>query len=106
MPKKERATRSRKKQSEQKASTDWARIDATTDDDIERDVADDSDAAPIFTEEMFASAQWVEPQIKSPISFRVDPDVLAFFKRQGPRSQTRMNAVLRAFMEGSRPTRK
>jgi uncharacterized protein (DUF4415 family) len=40
----------------------------------------------------------VVPPIKQPISFRVDPDVLDFFKQQGPRYQTRMNAVLRAYM--------
>ena len=38
------------------------------------------------------------PQPKQAISFRVDPDVLGFFKEQGPRYQTRMNAVLRAYM--------
>jgi uncharacterized protein (DUF4415 family) len=36
---------------------------------------------------------------KTPISLRVDPEVLEFFKAQGPRYQTRMNAVLRAYME-------
>jgi len=35
---------------------------------------------------------------KHPISFRVDSDVLQFFKERGPRYQTRMNAVLRAYM--------
>ena len=38
------------------------------------------------------------PEPKQPISFRVDPDVLDFFREQGPRYQTRMNAVLRAYM--------
>lgn len=50
------------------------------------------------------SVDWVRaarisvPEPKQPISFRVDPDVLDFFKEQGPRYQTRMNAVLRAYM--------
>ena len=38
---------------------------------------------------------------KSSISLRVDSDVLAWFKRQGPGYQTRMNAVLRAFKDAS-----
>ncbi len=38
------------------------------------------------------------PEPKQPISFRVDPDVLDFFRELGPRYQTRMNAVLRAYM--------
>ena len=40
----------------------------------------------------------IPEQPKQPISFRVDPDVLDFFKAEGPRYQTRMNAVLRAYM--------
>lgn len=40
---------------------------------------------------------------KRPISLRVDADVLEWFREQGPRYQTRMNAVLRAFMAASRP---
>ena len=35
---------------------------------------------------------------KQAISLRVDEDVLAWFKRHGPKYQTRMNAVLRAYM--------
>jgi uncharacterized protein (DUF4415 family) len=38
---------------------------------------------------------------KSAISLRVDPEVLDWFKMQGPGYQTRMNAVLRAYMEAS-----
>jgi uncharacterized protein (DUF4415 family) len=38
---------------------------------------------------------------KTSISLRMDADVLAWFKRQGPGYQTRMNAVLRAFKEAS-----
>ena len=39
---------------------------------------------------------------KAPISLRVDPEVLEWFKLQGPGYQTRINAVLRAYMEASR----
>ena len=38
---------------------------------------------------------------KAPISLRVDPEVLDWFKAQGPGYQTRINAVLRAFMEAA-----
>ena len=44
------------------------------------------------------SAVVVEPVAKQPISLRVDEDVLQWFKKQGPRYQSRMNAVLRSFM--------
>ncbi len=49
-------------------------------------------------EDFWASAQIVEPVAKQPISLRVDADVLDWFKAQGPRYQSRINAVLRSFM--------
>jgi uncharacterized protein (DUF4415 family) len=36
------------------------------------------------------------------LSLRIDHDVLEWFRAQGPGYQTRMNAVLRAYMEHSR----
>jgi uncharacterized protein (DUF4415 family) len=38
---------------------------------------------------------------KSLVSLRVDQDVLAWFKAQGPGYQTRINSVLRAFRDAS-----
>lgn len=78
--------------------TDFARLDATTDEDIARQIAEDPDTAPEFTEAMMENAEWVMPAKKIPISFRVDPDVLAHFQEKGPGYQSRMNAVLRSFM--------
>lgn len=40
-----------------------------------------------------------EQSRKKLISLRVDPEVLDFFKAQGPGYQTRMNAVLTAYMQ-------
>lgn len=46
---------------------------------------------------------WVEaPVPKRAISLRVDADVLGWFRAGGPRYQTRMNAVLRSYMERMR----
>jgi len=44
------------------------------------------------------SAVVVEPVSKQAISLRVDADVLEWFRAQGPRYQSRMNAVLRSYM--------
>lgn len=41
----------------------------------------------------------VIPVAKVPISLRVDADVLQFFRKSGPRYQSRINAVLRSYME-------
>ena len=39
------------------------------------------------------------PQPKQAISLRIDQDILAWFRERGPGYQTRMNAVLRAFVD-------
>ena len=77
--------------------TDWAKVDALTDEDIARAVADDPDAAPLDLD--WSKAVLVYPKLKSTISIRIDPDILKFFKSRGRGYQTRMNAVLRAYME-------
>jgi putative transcriptional regulator len=41
--------------------TDWARVDALTDEDIARAVADDPDAAPLLTDEQPARMRMVWP---------------------------------------------
>ena len=45
------------------------------------------------------SAELVPAVVKEAISLRVDLDVLMWFRTQGPRYQSRMNAVLRAYMQ-------
>jgi len=52
--------------------------------------------------EFWADATLVHPVAKQPISLRLDADVLDWFKKQGPRYQSRMNAVLRAYMSAVR----
>ncbi|MCK1337900.1 BrnA antitoxin family protein [Bradyrhizobium sp. 38] len=80
-----------------KGKTDWARVDALTDEDIAKAVANDPDAAPIDID--WSDAVLVIPPKKKAISIRVDEDVLDFFKRDGEGYQRRMNAVLRSYME-------
>lgn len=45
------------------------------------------------------------PQAKQAISLRIDQDVLEWFRGGGAGYQTRMNAVLRAFVESQRGKR-
>jgi uncharacterized protein (DUF4415 family) len=77
--------------------TDWAAVDALTDEDIEKAIAEDPDAAPILDEEWFKRAVVVIPA-KTATSIRLDGDVIDWFKSQGKGWQTRMNAVLRAYV--------
>jgi len=68
----------------------------------ESDVIRDADAPP-WTPEMFARAvarQGLKPvPRKALLSLRIDADVIAWFRKQGPGYQSRMNALLRAYME-------
>ncbi|HEV3109946.1 MAG TPA: BrnA antitoxin family protein [Candidatus Binataceae bacterium] len=77
---------------------DRKRVRATTDREIGAQIASDPDTAPILDEEWFKTARLVTPQPKVPVSIRVDRDVLEWFKARGPRYQSRMNAVLKAYV--------
>ena len=64
-------------------SVDWARIDAITDKEIDAQIASDPDVAPIADDEFFEKAVLVYPEVKTPISLRVDSDVLRCFRETG-----------------------
>ena len=64
-----------------------AEIEATSPSDLNGLPVDFWDDAEVFT-----------PPAKEAISTRIDRDVLEWFRGQGPRCQTRMNAVLRSYM--------
>jgi uncharacterized protein (DUF4415 family) len=81
-----------------KSKTDWKRLDALTDADISRAVAADPDTRLVDTE-WFKRAQLVMPQPKEMVSLRLDQEVLDWFRKTGRGYQTRINAVLRAFVE-------
>jgi uncharacterized protein (DUF4415 family) len=95
---KEDSMRTKPHATAERPRTDWARVDALTDEEIEAAVQDDPDAAPIADAAWFADATWVMPKPKEQISIRLDADVLAHFRKY-PRYQTRINAILRAAME-------
>jgi uncharacterized protein (DUF4415 family) len=78
-------------------SVDWARIDATTDEEIDAQIAVDPDVAPIADDDFFARAALVLPEPKTPISLRVDSDVLRGFRKAGAGYQARMNEALRHY---------
>jgi uncharacterized protein (DUF4415 family) len=81
-----------------RGKTDWERVRSLTDKEIEDSVRSDPDVAPILDEEWFRTARLVMPQRKVPVSIRVDREVLEWFKAQGTRYQSRMNAVLKAYV--------
>jgi uncharacterized protein (DUF4415 family) len=80
-----------------KGKTDWAAVDALTDEEITQAVANDPDAVPLDID--WSDAVLVVPLKKQAISIRVDEDVLNFFKKEGDGYQRRINAVLRSYMQ-------
>jgi uncharacterized protein (DUF4415 family) len=87
-----------------KGKTDWAAVDALTDEDIEAAVRNDPDAAPLDVD--WSKAVLVIPSKKKAISIRVDEDVLNYFKKHGAGYQRRMNAVLRSYMDQTSGSKK
>ena len=80
------------------SKTDWARVDAMTDAEIEAQMRDDPDWAD-FIDIDWSTAKVVYPVEKQAVSIRLDSDVVDFFKSQGKGYQTRINAVLRSYMD-------
>lgn len=80
------------------SKSDWARVEAMTDDEIEAQMRGDPDWAGLMDID-WSQAAIVYPVAKSAISIRLDKDVVDFFKAGGKGYQTRINAVLRHYMQ-------
>lgn len=78
--------------------TDFKRLDAMTDREIEEAVAADPDASPIMSAKFWRDALIGLPGPKVPISLRADRNVLRWFKAHGRGYQTLINEVLRTYM--------
>ena len=81
-----------------KGRTNLERLESITDEEIEAQMRDDPDWAD-FMDIDWSKATIVYPQPKNAVSIRLDSDVLDFFKAGGKGYQTRINAVLRHFMQ-------
>ena len=73
--------------------TDWDRLGEMADSEL------DFSDIPKLDRSFFKHAKLRMPKTKRAVSLRLDPDVLAWFKRQGKGYQTRINSVLRLYME-------
>ena len=92
-----KATKNEEIRTTRESLTDWARLETMGDNDI--DLSDN----PEITPELSAKAiirQGLKPiGRKSQLTLRLDSDVLARYKSQGRGYQTRINALLRAYMD-------
>jgi uncharacterized protein (DUF4415 family) len=80
------------------SQTDMARLRQMTEAELEDKIAADTDWNDI-PRDWHLKAEAVMPNAKRLLSLRVDAEVVDWFRNQGAGYQTRMNAVLRSFME-------
>ncbi|HEY1298860.1 MAG TPA: BrnA antitoxin family protein [Stellaceae bacterium] len=100
--------------------SDLAKVDATTDDEIARQISEDPETAPELSNDWFDKADLHygekllrrgrgRPRVETPkklVSLRLDQEVIDHFRAGGPGWQSRINAVLRKHLSGkggSRP---
>jgi uncharacterized protein (DUF4415 family) len=79
--------------------TDLGKIDAMTDEDLERLVAADKDerVQPDWTR-----AQLILPQAKQSVHLRLEQEIVEYFKSQGKGHISRMQAVLKSYVNAHR----
>jgi uncharacterized protein (DUF4415 family) len=83
--------------------TDWAKLDSTSERRLHASIEKDPD-------DIGGALDWTRavkgvPPRKAAIKLRIDADVVSWFKGTGKGYQTRMNNVLRAFVESRRGER-
>ena len=89
---------------------DGNRLDLLTEDDLDPEIATDSNCAEVPHDWHKRAMPFYPKGRKVQIAAGVDPDVLAWYKQQGKGYQTRINAVLRVYVdahrqdEGDRPS--
>jgi uncharacterized protein (DUF4415 family) len=77
-------------------ATDWKRLRTMTDADVHAGVVADPDVQPT-SEDFWKAARVVMPKRKETVTMRLDADLLEWFRRERG-YQTRINAILRAYM--------
>ena len=79
-------------------------VDAQTDEELERIIAEDEDERGIRAD--WAQAKLVLPQAKKSVHLRLDEEIIDFFKSKGKGHISRMQAVLKAYVDAHRPRSK
>ncbi len=85
--------------------TDWGKVDAIPEDELNRLIADDPDEGKGVLEIDWSKIEPVSRPAKKMVNLRLDSDMLAWFRDTGRGYQTRMNAVLRAYYEQAKDAR-
>ena len=87
-----------------KQDSDWKRLGSMSDRQIRLALASDPEARPTDAK-FWQKARVVMPEAKKPITIRLDADLLEWLRKQKG-YQTRINAVLRTYMEANLPSRR
>ncbi|MEO8132303.1 MAG: BrnA antitoxin family protein [Bryobacteraceae bacterium] len=82
-------------------ATDWKRLSALSDRGIRSAVKADTEARPTDVN-FWKQAKVVMPRAKQAVTIRLDADLLEWLRRQKG-YQTRINAVLRSYMDAQKP---
>lgn len=91
------ATTGKKSKARRGTGTDWNKLRRMTDAEIRRGIESDPDACPT-DEEFWKDAKVVLPSRKVVVTMRLDTDLLKWLRQQRG-YQTRINAILRAYMK-------
>lgn len=81
------------------SKSNWDKASAMTKAELESAIADDADEAGMVVDWSKVSVEL--PQPKAVLNMRVDYDVMEFFRSKGKGYQTKINAVLRSYVDQS-----
>ena len=90
-----------RRKSNPRPATDWPRLRRMSTKAIHEALAADPDARPTDAQ-FWKTAKLVLPTPKQIVTMRLDADLLRWFRRT-PGYQTRINAILRAYMQAHEP---
>ena len=79
------------------SKTNWARVDAMTEEELEASIDHDEEG-----EFDWSNVMTEIPGPKQQLTVRFDADIIEWFKAQGAGYQTRMNAVLRSYVDAKK----
>ena len=76
--------------------TNWAKVDALTDEEVEASIDFEDEGISDWDAGIPVS---LDLPGKQQLTIRLDKDIVAWFKSHGGKYQTKINAVLRAYMD-------
>jgi uncharacterized protein (DUF4415 family) len=86
-----------KAQSAQQSLTDWNKVDAMTNAALDEAIASDEGEQGLAPD--WTKAALVLPESKLSVNLRLERDIVDFFKAQGRGHISRMQAVLKAYVD-------